>query len=659
MHQEAAQDVRHFARECDLVMKGGITSGVVYPLAIAEIAKAFRLRSIGGTSAGAIAAAAAAAAELGRQRLAAGDITDDPKGFEQLAELPGFLGGPAASGRATRLSALFKPARSLRKLFGVFLDASAVDGRGRVLAAMRALIVRYKAAALLGLLAGLVPVVLLPIRLASLPAALALVMLALVLMLAVPAAHALIRCLRTLPVNGYGFCSGMPESDDGHPGEALTLWLTDYLDALCGQRQCDPSGRRPLTFGDLRKCDIELRMITTSLTLGRPFRLPFGDDDDVRENGRFLFDPREFRRLFPEQVVAWMIDHATPPRKNDFFDGIERGECLGLPAPDDLPVIVAVRMSLSFPLLLSAVPLHSVDRKSLHHPHLAEQASPSPPLKTCWFTDGGVGSNFPIHFFDAPLPTRPTFGLDLGVARAGAGEAEDVRVLFPQDNRDACLSPWWAMPDDRGAGWLAPFLMRMVNVAKDWNHESLATLPGFRDRIGLILLTEEEGGLNLSMGEQKIQRLAGYGRVAGRRFVERFGAPEFQPVGSVPSDMGWDNHQAVRLRLMLASISEMLGQLDKAMAKAEKSGEGYGRFFEKHGTGYAYPFSGLGRFGVDAQSGVFETQAGLAKWMIESLRAIASRTDGNIHHDAPRTSNLNPRYRSPRPRPELKTRPRI
>jgi Patatin-like phospholipase len=43
-----------FATECDLVMKGGITSGIVYPLAIVEIAKAFRLRSIGGTSAGAI-----------------------------------------------------------------------------------------------------------------------------------------------------------------------------------------------------------------------------------------------------------------------------------------------------------------------------------------------------------------------------------------------------------------------------------------------------------------------------------------------------------------------------------------------------------------------------------------------------------------------------
>ena len=53
-------------RFLDIVMKGGITSGVVYPLAAAELAEVFRFRSIGGTSAGAIAAAATAAAEHGR-----------------------------------------------------------------------------------------------------------------------------------------------------------------------------------------------------------------------------------------------------------------------------------------------------------------------------------------------------------------------------------------------------------------------------------------------------------------------------------------------------------------------------------------------------------------------------------------------------------------
>src|SRR5437868_13905522 len=53
--------------QCALVMKGGITSGIVYPPALLELSKKYRFNSIGGTSAGAVAAAAAAAAEYGRQ----------------------------------------------------------------------------------------------------------------------------------------------------------------------------------------------------------------------------------------------------------------------------------------------------------------------------------------------------------------------------------------------------------------------------------------------------------------------------------------------------------------------------------------------------------------------------------------------------------------
>src|SRR5258705_1990102 len=52
--------------DCDLVMKGGITSGVIYPLAVCQLAATRRLRSVGGTSAGANAAAGAAAAEYRR-----------------------------------------------------------------------------------------------------------------------------------------------------------------------------------------------------------------------------------------------------------------------------------------------------------------------------------------------------------------------------------------------------------------------------------------------------------------------------------------------------------------------------------------------------------------------------------------------------------------
>ena len=46
-------------KECDVIMKGGVTSGVIYPKAILKLSERYRFRSIGGTSAGAIAAAAA------------------------------------------------------------------------------------------------------------------------------------------------------------------------------------------------------------------------------------------------------------------------------------------------------------------------------------------------------------------------------------------------------------------------------------------------------------------------------------------------------------------------------------------------------------------------------------------------------------------------
>ncbi len=57
---------KYVERSLDLTMKGGTTSGVVYPLAICELATDFRFRNVGGTSAGAIVAALTAAAELGR-----------------------------------------------------------------------------------------------------------------------------------------------------------------------------------------------------------------------------------------------------------------------------------------------------------------------------------------------------------------------------------------------------------------------------------------------------------------------------------------------------------------------------------------------------------------------------------------------------------------
>ncbi|MEH3103476.1 MAG: patatin-like phospholipase family protein [Sphingomonas phyllosphaerae] len=115
---EAAQFDLTDPPECDMVMKGGVTSGIVYPYAILQIATKFRLRSLGGTSAGAIAAAFAAAAEYGRQ-------TGRPEAFLVLKnycdELP------------ERLLSLFQPTPDLEPAVQSVKAAMASGGVGPLL----------------------------------------------------------------------------------------------------------------------------------------------------------------------------------------------------------------------------------------------------------------------------------------------------------------------------------------------------------------------------------------------------------------------------------------------------------------------------------------------------------------------------------------------
>jgi predicted acylesterase/phospholipase RssA len=101
-------------RYCDVVMKGGVTSGIVYPLAVCELAQQYRFVNIGGTSAGAIAAAITAAAEY---RRANGDV----RGFtEFVRDLPQTLGARRQDG-TTMLFSLFQPNSSTRKIFDVLV----------------------------------------------------------------------------------------------------------------------------------------------------------------------------------------------------------------------------------------------------------------------------------------------------------------------------------------------------------------------------------------------------------------------------------------------------------------------------------------------------------------------------------------------------------
>src|SRR3954465_14480768 len=111
--------------ECDIVMKGGITSGVVYPGAVDALARRYRFRSIGGTPGGAVAAAVVAAAEHSADRA----------GFHEVAALPQEL-GEGRDGRPL-LRRLFQPEPANRALFGVLVGLLEHGKRGGAVALLR------------------------------------------------------------------------------------------------------------------------------------------------------------------------------------------------------------------------------------------------------------------------------------------------------------------------------------------------------------------------------------------------------------------------------------------------------------------------------------------------------------------------------------------
>jgi hypothetical protein len=348
-----------------------------------------------------------------------------------------------------------------------------------------------------------------------------------------------------LPKNYFGLCSG--RIDDRK--DVLSPWLDGLLSRLSGVEG------RPLIFADLwtagetysdldarrkaartrevGKRNINFEALTTSLVHGRPFRLP-----DI--GGGFYFRKAELERVLPRTVVAWMVEHARPSR----FPVAEG--YLRLPEPCDIPVVFAARLSLSFPLLISAVPLWGIDWR---RPANRSRKDGDPVrLDVCWMSDGGISSNFPIHFFDALVPSRPTFGLNLAPFHAdGARETDETRNVFLPRNNLQGISDGWHHFEGLGG-----FVGALINSLQAFLDNMQAHAPGFRDRIARIFLDPSEGGLNLIMPPEVVSRLGERGAAAGDRIVERF-------VNETPS--GWENHRWVRLRLLLGRLDPLLRDL--------------------------------------------------------------------------------------------------
>src|SRR5260370_37555275 len=385
------------SKVCDVVMNGGIPSGVVYPLALATLAEEYRFACIGGTSAGAVAAVAAAAAEYGRHIKGAG--------FERLESVPDEMGRDLLS--------LFQPIPALKPLFDIFVSALGSKAPiGPAAAVILAAIRGFWCAVLLGALLGLFIVAIAwPFR-GGLGIAFGL----LVGLVGLTAAIGwqLVKLVKgALITADFGLCPGIRQSPSSPEG--FTDWLARLIDEAAGRTVED----KPLTFGELAnrpdgKPSIGLAMMTTSLMEKRPYTLPMehlshplpiedhGHTSPKEDHGRFVFEQSEWAKLSPERIINYLVAECRP-----YSEASEDGaKYYYFPSPSKLPLVVGARMSLSFPGLISAVPLWRRDFT------LATDDDKNK-LRRCLFSDGGLSSNFPIHFFDRMLPGRPTFAISL------------------------------------------------------------------------------------------------------------------------------------------------------------------------------------------------------------------------------------------------------
>jgi hypothetical protein len=217
---------------------------------------------------------------------------------------------------------------------------------------------------------------------------------------------------------------------------------------------------------------------------------------------------------------------------------------------------MAVRLSLSFPGLLSAIPMYTMDeyRDGAQTSNLYSGADFV--ARKVYFSDGGITSNCPIQLFDAPLPTRPTYGVHLFPAE----KSHSVWMRGAGPDPEPRLAEFATKPTIKAA---IGFVAAIVGTAIDWRDAVQRDLPGYRERIVRVGVPSEEGGLNLAMPAPTIKRVAAYGVEAADLLAGTFARPAEVGVAS-----GWEVHRWVRLRSTLFAARRYLG----AMAEKIRAG---------------------------------------------------------------------------------------
>jgi predicted acylesterase/phospholipase RssA len=548
-------DPKDIARFCDVVMKGGVTSGIVYPRALCHLATQFNLRNIGGTSVGAIAASIAAAAEYQRRETGSG------AGYEALDALPTFLS------RGDSLIKLFAADKVAAPLLNIAMKLIGGDPLWqRLIRAVLAAATRFWWVAIVVALVAYV-FQWAPLSQTTFFGVLLHAVIPAILLLALFAvgavAAALVRCYIVLTNNDYGFCHAYSAAaserfkadlerlrNDGEDVTALQPadtpplfnWLEAFIAHAAGRKLEDP----PLTIGDLRTAkfpdwfeddgaaSIDFQTVTTCLTLSRPYGLPFNSriagrvectPDRRPDRPTLYFTEPDLLKYFSPQIVDHLKRTGDVVRDDlqESATNFGIGPIYALPTGDELPVVVAVRLSMSFPILFCAVRLWG---------GLPGKAEPQP----IWFSDGGLSSNFPIHLFDSPLARWPTFALDLldnGTMQVMDGD-EVVTPIPPTDAFLESEQPGVPLecsyPLSGKRGSLLQFLSSMIDAMRTWQDTTLGALPGNTSRTIGIRLPSKEGGLNLNMTPPQIGDLIARGDLAGQTLLREFA------VGPTPND---------------------------------------------------------------------------------------------------------------------------
>ncbi len=559
---------------CDLVLNGGVASGVVYPWALLELARHYRFKSIGGNSVGAMAAAMAAAAEYGRCT-----GVEDP--FEPLRRFPTELAKEDANGD-TMMLRLFQPSRAVRRPFGLFLafvrwgNVKAGEKKPGWAVKLNQILVLYEfwstfvAAWLMLLSVALAGWYWWGLQLKGVAWVGGLGIGTPILAALVIVALRIRADLGAMAANGYGFCTGRGQ----RPGEeGLVEWLHKGIQRSAGRHREDP----PLTFADLWAAprfgragpsplqgsswqppgaSIDLQMFASNVTQGRPVRLPLCD-----ANTRLFYLPKQWAAFFPPTVMKALESASRPyapdsPRdppvattpathasEHDRLTTTLRE----LPSAG-MPLVVAARLSLCFPVLFSCVPVYAID---------FEAAAKDRRLRPCLLSDGGLCTNFPVHLFDAAHPKWPTFAFLLDKRLQ---KFQDQAIWLPEKHLEGRGDNWQRAVPGAELGAKPSLLQQWLGLAeglllttKDWNDRVAGRLPQVRNRIIRLALQRGEGQLNIAMPRETILRMAHvYGTRAGLRLVQRF-APDEN--GVKPA---WREHLYVRSMIELRALRRHL-----------------------------------------------------------------------------------------------------